>query len=210
VGQIYRYWLEQPSFQRIYTIYAVLLLMSSLMYSVRVIRLLRGRSHRKQGPSTREHDANASAADLARLALAGQLNFATSTEHALAQESQTATTEVASELRSAENEFSYLWDTCSGKVISIKKLFFLNVLVSLFVVTYEVFPAWNIEFNNRNVSPLVALHRSTERLFGITALGLFVSIILYSISAILDGILMRRKTNWQYFSARLRNGVSRN
>jgi hypothetical protein len=97
-----------------------------------------------------------------------------------------------------EARFLYLWETCYAKVQSIKALALVTVLLSVCIASFGVFDF----LSNLVIDAQIGIGMSPWLL--LMATGLFISAFLYASSFWFQGTLARRRTEWNYLKARLR------
>jgi hypothetical protein len=111
-------------------------------------------------------------------------------------------------LHSADSNFRYLWTRCAADVDSIKRLAFLTLCLSFFVVVYGAFPTWSDQFNSANITGITALFQTVSLLFQRLELGIATAAILYGISSCFARITTYRRAEWEYFHSRSENELA--
>ncbi len=101
-------------------------------------------------------------------------------------------------LQQAESRFLFLWEMCSVKVVSLKRLVILTLLLSIFV-----FVSLTIQFlTDLTISKATGISVITGSIAeSLTpfSLGIFVCAMLYTVYGFYQGLLMRRVASWNYF-----------
>ena len=93
----------------------------------------------------------------------------------------------------ADSRTLKLFATCEADIASIKRLVPLTLGISLLVVIYGAFPTWNDEYSTSRMTGYQAGTRALELLLARFSLGLFVSILLYSLASFFQAIVARRR-----------------
>ena len=86
-----------------------------------------------------------------------------------------------------------LFAICEADIASIRRLVPLTLGISLLVVIYGAFPTWNDEYSTSRMTGYQAGTRALELLLARFSLGLFVSILLYSLASFFQAIVARRR-----------------
>ena len=103
-----------------------------------------------------------------------------------------------------DSRFFYLWETCHAKIQSTKTLAALTAILAFFVAVLGC-----IEFYNFSVFIILhpEAHATGIDLWGkisLLAIGLFVSALFYTISLLFEETLARRRRDWNYLKARIK------
>jgi hypothetical protein len=107
-----------------------------------------------------------------------------------------------------DTEFSYRWEACYAKAQATQRLAWLTFLLSFGA------PAWVGFIYVRSVS--VRGFQSGEAgggigvLLAVFAIAIFISAFLYVIASFFEGILAKRRANWNYLRARIRDDATAN
>lgn len=101
-------------------------------------------------------------------------------------------------LQQAESRFLFLWEMCSAKVASLKRLVILTLLLSIFV-----FVSLTIQFltdlSISRAAGIAVITGSIAESLTPFSLGILVSATLYAVYSFYQGVLMRRMASWKYF-----------
>jgi hypothetical protein len=106
-----------------------------------------------------------------------------------------------------ETRFVYLWEICYAKVRATKMLVFLTVIIAFCMAAW-----WGFNICNElkwEESAAVIVNEAIDLLIMMT-LALFVSAIFYALSSCFESILNRRRRDWNYFKAMLKEDLSPN
>lgn len=101
-------------------------------------------------------------------------------------------------LQQAESRFLFLWEMCSVKVVSLKRLVILTLLLSILV-----FVSLTIQFlTDLTVSKatgIAVITGSIAESLTPFSLGILVCAALYAVYGFYRGVLTRRIASWNYF-----------
>ncbi len=107
-------------------------------------------------------------------------------------------------LQIAESRLLYLWEMSSAEANSIKRLAVQTLLLStLVLVTLTVRELTTIA--SARIYGIDAFAGGTARALPLFAGGVFVSLVLYAVYSLFEGILAHRRASWNYFCARVKN-----
>jgi hypothetical protein len=104
---------------------------------------------------------------------------------------------------SIETKFLFLWETCNARIQSTKTIAILTVVLSFCVAALGFVNICNGLMTEETSGP-AAVGASGREVFTVLAIGLFVSAFFYSISLLFEGTLARRRRDWNYFVAKIR------
>jgi hypothetical protein len=207
---LFRLWQEHSGAAKLIDLWLLAVVFVSVMRFVR----LAWRFYRRSGGPILPEAVVRGAVDpdrLARSALANRLRYENIAQRRKDTESsaQTATgKQVFSTLRAAENTFLYFSERCCADVKSAKRASVLVLLLSLAIVSYGVYPAfdlWCAESHNTmsECLQLTALQQSYE-----LGLGLLLCAMVYMVAGFFERVLADRRASWRFFCARLKNETS--
>ena len=91
-----------------------------------------------------------------------------------------------------------LFATCDADIASIRRLVPITIGISLLVVTAGAFSTWNDESANPHLNAIQSGYRALHELGVRFSLGLFVSILLYSLASFFQGIVARRRIKSEF------------
>jgi hypothetical protein len=107
-----------------------------------------------------------------------------------------------STIQAAKNRFRHLWKKSHAAVKSMERLGVITLLVSFLVFGYALSLVLRGDFISEGTVSVASLMvvNIAARVVSLV-LGLVVSTALYVLSSCFEGILVRRRTNWEYFIA---------
>lgn len=187
-------YMYNPSWEfKLFAFYCLFVLGFSLVRSLRVARQLGFFSFRKQ--ATLQHQAGSSSINsIAASALANKLSL----------EDSILGPASAGLVQQADNRFQYLWEMCSIKVGSMKKLAVLTALLSALAsvwIAREILRELTVQ---KVFGPALLTARMNEVLVPFAS-GILVCVLLYTAYSFFEGSLIRRRASWNYFAARVRS-----
>ncbi|HEV7219924.1 MAG TPA: hypothetical protein VGN39_13710 [Terriglobales bacterium] len=101
-------------------------------------------------------------------------------------------------LQQAESRFLFLWEMCSVKVESLKRLVILTLLLSIFV-----FVSLTIQFLTdltiSKATGIAVITGSIAESLTPFSLGILACAVLYAVYGFYRGVLTRRIASWHYF-----------
>jgi hypothetical protein len=106
-------------------------------------------------------------------------------------------------MRKLENEFVAVWEACSAKVQTMKRLVVLTFLLSVLVAACQLRPVLT-GFAQKSFGP-AALSGGMVEVLTVFEPGILVCAMLYATCGLFDGVLLRRKASWRRFLARIEN-----
>jgi hypothetical protein len=108
-------------------------------------------------------------------------------------------------LQEAESKFLVLWEACSAKVQSMKRLVVLTFLASLLVAAYRARTMLVLFFEKE--FGVAAFSGGMGEVLMFFALGVLVCTVLYAACGFYEGVLQRRRESWNRLCERIRNQV---
>jgi hypothetical protein len=109
-----------------------------------------------------------------------------------------------------ETEFRYLWENCYAKVRATKTLIALTVILLFFISAIEIDRScWAIKYEEASVG-IAALAGAGQEIFFCLARGLGISAFFYALSRWFEMLLMRRRTQWDYYKSKLQQEFASN
>lgn len=191
------FWPMEPPHARLFLMF---LMIVCLITSVRLVRLALALFVARGLGRVSLEEVITQPIDAHRLAKAALAN-AFSGEGRSSTAAQGASDDVRRRLQMADARFNYLWSVSHTRVIATKGLMRLTLLVSLMVTCYGAFPAFELEYNDTNVTGYEAWTAAIQILLARRALGLAVCIALTGVSLFFEGSLSRRQASWRLFHA---------
>jgi hypothetical protein len=122
---------------------------------------------------------------------------------------ETAVRGLANTLETAESRFLYFWERCHANVDSAKRTALLVFLLSLIMAAYGAYPRWLMYASESKLTGTSAAFWAVRDLVTLLGHGWALSAVLYLASSFIERALAKRKINWTYFCARLKNELSR-
>lgn len=113
--------------------------------------------------------------------------------------------DLSDQVQRAENRFLYLWEMCVMRVASMKRLVVLTLLFGALTFVSLVIELCAAIATEKTVGISVFAANFAELLTPL-ALGLTLCVWLYFVVGFYEGVLARRRTSWNYFCARMKNG----
>ena len=96
---------------------------------------------------------------------------------------------------SAEDEFVLAWERCSNKVQSIKRWVFVTLFWTVLVAAILLRKDLTF-FTEQKMFWTAAFFGSTVEVLTVFVLGILVCAVLYTICALYEGALLRRRESW--------------
>jgi hypothetical protein len=108
-----------------------------------------------------------------------------------------------------ETRFIYLWETCYANIRTTKTLIFLTMTYTFLLTTWEAAGACAAikAEPTAGAGPIAA---GMLEILEIMTAGLTVSAFFYAFSSWFESILFRRRRDWYYFKAKLKEELSSN
>lgn len=106
-----------------------------------------------------------------------------------------------------ETRFLYLWETCQAKVQSTKTLAGLTFILSFSVAALGCFNICT-GLKTEESAGIAAVAGAGQEIFMLLTIGLCVSAFFYALSLLFEVTLARRRRDWSYLRARIREGFS--
>jgi biopolymer transport protein ExbB/TolQ len=189
----------RPWEYRIFVLYSGIVLLISLVKWVSLGRQLWSFSISRRLSLQQHGTSNEKAELLARSGLANKLP-----NEAVAK--AWAERDPLTLLQEAESRFLFLWEMCSAKVASLKRLGILTSLLSVLV-----FVSLTIRFLTdltiSKATGIAVITGSIAESLVPFSLGILVSAVLYAIYGFFQGVLIRRMASWNYFCRKADVGV---
>ncbi len=110
-----------------------------------------------------------------------------------------------------DTEFSYQWERCLATAKATKRLARLTLLISFGITAWEGSNTLHgFTLHRLSLAGLSAgdVFEGLSEVFVLLAVGLLVSTFLYFIGGLFEGLLARRRTNWNYLRARIKDEVA--
>jgi hypothetical protein len=195
MGQIsvWDLWIEPPAMVRLLSIFVFLAVCVVL---VRIIRLAwRLLSVRRSGELF--SDETNTIDEMAEAVLKGLFK----------REPTICKNENLSKVKRIDTKFRYLWETCSVMNQSTRKLAFLVAILSFPVAVLGCINICDVVRAEEEVGGAAVAGNLAEVLMYL-ADGLFVSSFFYVISYVFEGILARRRRDWNYLKVRFQEEFS--
>jgi hypothetical protein len=196
------HWSDAPLFARLFLVYVGLVVTLAIIRGLRLMwRFFTVRGGRT---SIKDLRANSIGPDLfAESAFVNRVRYEPTPGRSLDKSRSPAHDQaVLQTLQIADSKFRYSARFSEIKIASIRRLFWLTVLLSMLLVTFEAFSIWRGIYDESKVTGLYAWVKTVRILFDWLSFALGGCAILFIISSFLDGTLQRRRVCWEYFYLR--------
>ena len=111
--------------------------------------------------------------------------------------------ETISKANYIETRFLYLWETCYAKVQSGKTLAGITLILSFSVAALGFINICN-GFMTEETAGITPAAFPAREVFALLASGLLVSALIFALSHLVEATLTRRRRDWNYLRARLK------
>jgi hypothetical protein len=105
----------------------------------------------------------------------------------------------------ADARFRYLWERYESDAMSIKRGGTLVIVLSALLLVSSAYPMVFEANGNSRATMFQLMMDSAHNLLHAVSLGLVAATLLYALSGRLEKKLRRRKTDWDYFYAGVKN-----